>query len=53
MVAGIRMASIDDGKVGNKAKESSDRRKYQAKTSKSKNLKTHDQEILAIFEAPE
>ena len=65
------VAGIGDDKVGNKAKESSDKGKYQAKTAKSKKLHkkpkvfwvstllayflkdlTHDQEFLAILEAP-
>ena len=36
VVAGIRVASIGDGEVGNKAKESFDRGENQAKTAKSK-----------------
>ena len=38
MVAGIRVTGIGNSEFDNKIKESSNRRKYQAKTAKSKNF---------------
>ena len=48
VVVNIRIAGINDGKVSNEDKESSDRKKYQAKTAKSK--KPHQKP--KVFRAP-